>query len=126
MTAEQFHYAFANTLSEEESAEAYERYCVPAARRVLREGALANVDPRSALRVDYGKRDRAPLLLIAGGKDHTIPASLTRATAKRYGTSGASVAYKEFPDRSHYTLGQDGWEEVADYALAWAQTAVGG
>jgi alpha-beta hydrolase superfamily lysophospholipase len=126
MTAEQFHYAFANTLSEEESAEAYERYCVPAARHVLLEGALTNVDPRSVLRVDYGKRDRAPLLLIAGGKDHTIPASLTRATAKRYGASNASVAYKEFPDRSHYTLGQDGWEEVADYALAWAQSAIGG
>jgi alpha-beta hydrolase superfamily lysophospholipase len=100
-------------------------YYVPAARHVLLEGALANVNPHSALRVDYGKRDRAPLLLIAGGKDHTIPASITRATAERYGRSNASVAYKEFPDRSHYTLGQDGWEEVADYALAWAQTATG-
>jgi hypothetical protein len=28
--------------------------------------------------------------------------------------------YKEFPERSHYTVGQDGWEEVADYALEWA------
>ena len=25
-----------------------------------------------------------------------------------------------FPGRSHYTLGQAGWEEVADYALDWA------
>jgi hypothetical protein len=24
------------------------------------------------------------------------------------------------PRRSHYTLGQDGWEAVADYALDWA------
>jgi hypothetical protein len=23
--------------------------------------------------------------------------------------------------RSHYTVGQDGWEEVADYALDWAK-----
>ena len=29
--------------------------------------------------------------------------------------------YKEFPGRSHYTLGQDGWEKVADYALEWAE-----
>ncbi len=28
--------------------------------------------------------------------------------------------YKEFEGRSHYIVGQDGWEEVADYALAWA------
>jgi hypothetical protein len=25
-----------------------------------------------------------------------------------------------FPGRSHYTLGQEGWEEVADYALDWS------
>jgi hypothetical protein len=30
------------------------------------------------------------------------------------------TAYKEFPGRTHYTLGQEGWEEVADYALTWA------
>jgi hypothetical protein len=29
--------------------------------------------------------------------------------------------YKEFPGRSDYTVGQDGWEEVADYALEWAE-----
>jgi hypothetical protein len=28
--------------------------------------------------------------------------------------------YKEFEGRSHFTVGQDGWEEVADYALQWA------
>jgi len=22
--------------------------------------------------------------------------------------------------RAHYTVGQDGWEDVADYALEWA------
>jgi pimeloyl-ACP methyl ester carboxylesterase len=27
---------------------------------------------------------------------------------------------KAFPDRAHYTLGQEGWEQVADYALSWA------
>jgi hypothetical protein len=28
--------------------------------------------------------------------------------------------YEEFPGRSHYILGQDGWVEVADSALEWA------
>jgi hypothetical protein len=28
-----------------------------------------------------------------------------------------SHEYREFPGRSHFTIGQDGWEEVADYAL---------
>ena len=30
------------------------------------------------------------------------------------------TALKEFPERTHFTLGQKGWEEVADYALDWA------
>ena len=32
------------------------------------------------------------------------------------------VEVKEFPGRTHYIVGQDGWEEVADYALSWATT----
>jgi hypothetical protein len=31
--------------------------------------------------------------------------------------------FKEFPGRSRYTLGHEGWEEVADYALDWAVKA---
>ena len=27
---------------------------------------------------------------------------------------------EEFAGRTHFTVGQDGWEEVADYALDWA------
>ena len=35
-------------------------------------------------------------------------------------TVKAITAYKQFPDRSHWTCGQDGWEKVADFALDWA------
>jgi len=52
-----------------------------------------------------------------GGKDHTVPASLTRTNFKLQHKSKAPTELKEFPGRSHYTVGQDGWEEVADYAL---------
>lgn len=34
--------------------------------------------------------------------------------------SKAITDHKEFPGRTHYTLGQDGWEEVAEFALTWA------
>ena len=30
------------------------------------------------------------------------------------------TAFHEFPGRSHYTVGEEGWEAVADYALQWA------
>jgi hypothetical protein len=28
--------------------------------------------------------------------------------------------YKEFPDRTHFIIGQSGWQEVANYAIDWA------
>lgn len=122
ITPDEFHYAFTNTLSEEESLQVYERYAVPGVGHILFEGALANLNPNSVFRIDYGKSDRAPLLLIAGGEDHIIPASATKHNYGLYhkSKSDAIVAYREFPGRSHYTVGQDGWEAVADFALDWS------
>jgi pimeloyl-ACP methyl ester carboxylesterase len=119
-TPKQFHYAFTNTLTEEESAAAYERYHVPGSGRVVFQAATANLNPRAPTKVDFHKEDRAPLLVLGADQDHTIPASLARETATRHSKSKAVTDYKEFPDRSHFILGQDGWEEVADYALGWA------
>ncbi len=76
--------------------------------------------PHAATAVNFHNDDRAPLPLIAGGNDHVAPASATEANYRLYRKSKAVTDYKEFPDRSHYTLGQPGWEEVADYALRWA------
>jgi hypothetical protein len=44
-TKEQFHYAFANTLSREDSDEVYERYYVPASGNLVWAGPLANFTP---------------------------------------------------------------------------------
>jgi hypothetical protein len=49
-----------------------------------------------------------------------MPPSVNESNAHHYRRSSAVTDYKEFPGRSHYTVGQDGWEEVADYALEWA------
>lgn len=120
-TPEQFHYAFTNTLSDEESAAVYERYHNPAPGRFVWGGVLANLTPgHQDTYVNFENDDRAPLLFIAGSEDHIMPPSVNASNAKHYRKSSAVTDYKEFPGRSHYTVGQDGWEEVADYALEWA------
>jgi len=120
-TPAQFHYAFTNTLSEEESREVYERYHIPAPGSFIWGMVLANFTPgHQDDYVNYNNDDRAPLLFIAGGEDHLQPPSVNKSNANHYRDSKAVTEYKEFPGRSHYTIGQDGWEEVADYALAWA------
>jgi alpha-beta hydrolase superfamily lysophospholipase len=94
---------------------------VPGAGRVLWQGALANFNRHSPLKVDFKNPERAPLLLIAGGDDHVVPAKVDKEMAKKEGKAPAVTEFKEFPERSHYTVGQEGWEEVADYAIDWAQ-----
>jgi pimeloyl-ACP methyl ester carboxylesterase len=120
-TPRQFHYAFANTLSAEESEKVYERYHVAAPGRWVWDGVLANIVPgHQDTWVNYGNEERVPLLFIAGDADHIVPAAVNRANANRYAKSGAHTDYKEFEGRDHYTVGEAGWQAVADYALTWA------
>lgn len=121
-TPEQFHYAFTNTLGDEESAAAYERYHVAAPGAWVWGGVLTNLRPgHQETWVNFNNDDRGPLLFIAGGEDRIVPPSVNESNAHHYRTSRAITDYKEFPGRSHFTLGQDGWEDVADYALTWAE-----
>jgi pimeloyl-ACP methyl ester carboxylesterase len=120
LTPEEFHYAFTNTMTAEESEAVWERYAVPGPGRVLFQAALANFNPRAETKVNYRNDTRAPLLFIAGGEDHVVPEAVDASQAKKYLHANAVTEFKAFEGRSHFTVGQEGWEAVADYALEWA------
>ena len=118
LTAEQFHRAFTNSLTETESLDAFKRYVVPAPYRVLLQTAFANFISDSAATVNFRNDTRAPLLLLAGGKDRIVPRSIVKANFELYRESKADTDYKEFPDQTHFSLLRE--TKVADYVLGWA------
>jgi len=97
LTREQFRYEFANTLTETQSLAAFNRYTVPAPNRVLLQTAFANFSPHSATTVNFRNDTRAPLLLVAGGKDRIVPSSIVKANFDLYRESKAETDYKEYP-----------------------------
>jgi len=119
LSAKEFHYAFTNTLTREESDKVYERYHVPAATTVLREGAFANFHKDAPTKVDFARPGRAPLLFIAFSEDHIIPPKASRHNEEKYDASVSITEFIEFAGRPHFP-GAPGWEEVADHALQWA------
>jgi dienelactone hydrolase len=71
--------------------------------------AAANFDRHSPAKVDTANEMRGPLLLIMGGKDHTAPEAVTRATLKQYRHSDAVTDLTEFADRAHSLTIDHGW-----------------
>ncbi len=118
-TFEQWHYAFTNTFSEEQSRALYERYHVPASGSIFWGSALANIHPgHDDTYVDYHNDNRAPLLFISGSDDHLMPPKIQRSNAKHY-KSDTITEIMQF-EGPHLLPATDGWQEVADYALDWA------
>ena len=120
LTPRQFHYDFANTVWDAASIAAFERYVVPAPNRILRQIALANFSSDGSSTVRFHNDSRAPLLLVAGGKDRVVPSSMVKANFDSYRESKAETDYKEFPEQTHFMLVHDTLRKVADYVLGWA------
>ncbi len=111
---EQFHYAFGNSLSDAEVKTVYAQLVVPESRRV------GNAPTSDSAKIDYAAK-RPPLLLIAGENDNLIPASLNWDNFSAYKNTPALTEFHSFEGRTHFTLGQAGWQEVADTSLAWLE-----
>lgn len=121
LSPEKFNYAFTNELDAVESKNVYDRYQIPGSGRILWDAALSLLNPNASSKVNYANNNRAPLLFIAGSNDHLVPPSINKANVRKYIKNSSAVTdYREFPNRTHHTVGQKGWEEVADFAIQWA------
>lgn len=120
LTPKQFHYGFANTLTLADATRVSEEFQIPGPGKPFFQAASALLVNAGDTKINYANPDRAPLLFISGAQDHIAPPKVNRKNAERYHGEGTMTAVKEFPGRSHYIVGEPGWQEVADYALAWA------
>jgi non-heme chloroperoxidase len=119
LTRKQFRYGFGNAVTESESAELFDKWAIPGPGKPLFEASTANFKRSSPAAVDTSTGDRGPLLIVAGGKDHTVPEVVARAAYKLYAGSGAITDYQVFPDRGHSLVLDHGWREIADFTLSW-------
>ena len=126
LTFDQFRFAFANAVDEDEAKELYKTYAVPAAGAPLFQAATANLNPWTEVKVDSKNPDRGPLLIISGEKDHTVPWSIANASFKKQRRNEGITEIVEIPGRGHSLTIDSGWREVADTALAFVERYAGG
>jgi len=121
LSYEQFRYAFANAVDEDEAKALYETFAVPAPGAPLFQAASANLNPWTEAKVNSKNPDRGPLLIISGEKDHTVPWAIANASFKKQKRNAGVTEIIEIPNRGHALTIDSGWREVADTALAFVQ-----
>jgi pimeloyl-ACP methyl ester carboxylesterase len=121
LTYEQFRYAFANAVGEEEARQLYDTYAVPASGAPIFQAAAANINPWTEAKVNTINPDRGPLLIISGEKDHTVPWAIANASFKRQRRNPGVTEIVEIKGRGHALTIDSGWQEVADTALAFVK-----
>jgi pimeloyl-ACP methyl ester carboxylesterase len=121
LTYDQFRYAFANAVSEDEAKELYATYAVPASGVPVFQAASANLNPWTEVKVDTTNPERGPLLILDGEKDHTVPWAIANASYKRQKRNAGVTEIRKMPNRGHALTIDSGWREVADTALAFIQ-----
>jgi non-heme chloroperoxidase len=120
LTYEQFRFAFANAVSEDEAKESSPSRCRrPAYLSSRRRPPTSTPGPRR--RSTPRTPDRGPLLIISGERDHTVPWAIANASYKRQKRNEGVTEIVEMPNRGHALVVDNGWREVADKALAFVK-----
>jgi len=117
LTYEQFRYAFANAIDEEEAQQLYDAFAVPAPGAPLFQAAAANLNPWTEAKVNSRNPDRGPLLIIAGEKDHTVPWAIANASFNKQRRNEGVTEIVKIPGRGHALTIDHRWRVVAQTAL---------
>ena len=124
LSYDQFRFAFANAVSEDEAKELFETFAVPTPGAPLFQAASANLNPWTEAKVDAKNPDRGPLLITSGEKDNTVPWAIAQASYKKQKANEGVTEIVKIPNRGHSLTIDSGWREVADTALAFVQRFV--
>src|SRR2546430_2946100 len=120
LTFDQFRYAFANAVSEDEAKELYEKFAVPASGKPLFQSGAANLNPWTEAKVEKNP-ERGPLLILDGEKDHVVPWAIAHSTFKQQEGDNLVTEIEKIPDTGHSITIDHGWRNVADKSLAFVQ-----
>jgi pimeloyl-ACP methyl ester carboxylesterase len=124
LTFEQFRYAFANAVSEDEARELYDTFAVPAPGEPIFQAAAANLNPWTEAKVDTKNPERGPLLILDGELDNTVPWAIANASFNRQKRNEGVTEIQKIPGRGHALTIDSGWREVADTSLAFVRRFV--
>ena len=97
---------------------------MPGSGRPLFQAATANLNPWIEAKVKSRSRERGPLLVMSGEKDHTVPWAIANASYRKQRRNPGVTEIVEIPGRGHSLTIDAGWREVADTALAFVQRFV--
>ncbi len=90
---------------------------VPESGRATFEVMHWGMDMRRASEVDT-RKVTCPLLFLAGDADRINPPGTVERAAALY---GGRASFETLPGMSHWLVGEPGWEQVCDRALAWLE-----
>jgi len=121
LTFEQFRYAFANAVGEDEAKELYAAYAVPGSGEPIFQAAAANFNPWTEVKVDTKSSKRGPMLIISADQDHTVPWAIAKASYKKQKRNENVTEIVKLEGRGHALTIDAGWQDVARTALEFVE-----
>lgn len=101
-----------NNVAEPEASAIYARTC-PDSGRALREMSMGKIKATPSAVA-------CPVCVVIGHLDNILPLKAHRKVAKMY-----NAHVMEYPDKSHHTFSEEGWQDVAAELLIWIEEKLG-